>query len=178
MTRQEFETQLLVETTRYLREENDSEAREIISNLYDDTDIIRGVIDGEQADSPDFKFYLQGVDTEGDYWLEARAWSDKVGKDCLIDQGIEFTNEYAKNIEILYDLHVEALKLGENYTLQPSMGGEYSVEQDHKDIKEQIKSWEQKIDSFVRELSDDTANIEDIVNELENMSHEMMAING
>ena len=88
-----------------------------------------------------------------------------------------FGCNYEENVDILYGLHIEALKLGKNYTQQLSMGGEYSVEQDHKDIKEQIKSWEQKIDSIVVDLLDNNTTTEGAMVRLEVISHEMMAIN-
>lgn len=53
---------------------------------------------------------------------------------------------------------------------------EYSLEQDHANIKKQIKEWEIKIDRIIREYP--TPELpEEVAYTLENLSHEMMAIN-
>jgi hypothetical protein len=55
---------------------------------------------------------------------------------------------------------------------------EYDIVKDHEDIKEQIKDWEKRVDSLIIMLlgSDDVSK-EDLINELENLSQEMCAIN-
>ena len=70
------------------------------------------------------------------------------------------------------------------------MAKKYSLKQDHKSIKEQIKEWEILTDFAINclsELSPDTVigkngtdesiTVKDIVEDLENMSHEMCSIN-
>jgi hypothetical protein len=51
----------------------------------------------------------------------------------------------------------------------------YSIEQDHANIKKQIKEWEQSIDQVINYLRE--RDNYDLVEDLEKVSHEMMAIN-
>lgn len=53
-------------------------------------------------------------------------------------------------------------------------GKDYDLKTDHTEIKKQIKEWEQRLDKIIIEQLTDPSTMRD---ELENMSHEMMAIN-
>ncbi len=53
----------------------------------------------------------------------------------------------------------------------------YDLKADHASIKRQIKTWELMLDEIVVGLLDGNLPKNLIVNELENLSHEMMAIN-
>jgi len=52
----------------------------------------------------------------------------------------------------------------------------YSLEEDHKAIKKQIKRWERKVDMLIKKIGGATG-MQRIVNELDEISQEMMAIN-
>ena len=59
---------------------------------------------------------------------------------------------------------------------------EYSLEKDHEAIKKQIKKWEKTIDEAIKCLQDqevkkDTHDHNACIEELEEVSHEMMTIN-
>lgn len=49
---------------------------------------------------------------------------------------------------------------------------EYNLEKDHKELKKLIKSWELRIDKLIENPDDQEA-----LNDLENISDEMMSIN-
>lgn len=55
----------------------------------------------------------------------------------------------------------------------------YSLKKDHAEIKKQIKEWERRVDEIVKDLPRATTKKkrDELINELENISHEMMAVN-
>jgi hypothetical protein len=52
------------------------------------------------------------------------------------------------------------------------MTKKYSFKQDHAELKKQIKDWETRIDALI-----DNPDDQEALNELENISHEMMTVN-
>lgn len=64
-------------------------------------------------------------------------------------------------------------------TTQLVFGGkEYDLKTDHTEIKKQIKGWEIKIDEITgRSIGDNKVSYQDVMDIIEDISHEMGAIN-